>query len=326
MNLITRLTDNYNKSMTGNIGKLFTVIDLEFEKIKNTLETIELYRKIDNAVGVTLDNIGKNVGQQRGALDDIVYKIILKTKIKSNISGGQIETLNEILNVILGDKFLGAHEVWNDIIYSKEPAAIEMQYINYFNDIRSQYINNVNTMTYLDGTYSLDGTIPLDGGLTFVYSDYEYKINDAMIQNRQIINFIKAGGVKAYWCEPKLITTGIITTVGNTRITALGTFPTINYIGFGTKGHDPYTGDTLILSVSETVVPGEILKKSITSFNLIAAKTAETSAELDFSDGNGNSISSFGLYENTNLIALYYASPSPKTINDKISIVWDQNF
>lgn len=326
MKLIKRLTDNYKKLPSSNIGKLFTVIDLEIENLKDTLKTVELYRKIDNAIGVTLDNMGKNVGQERGALDDVSYRLLLKVKVRANISGGQTETLNEISTVLLGDNFIQTREVWNDASYGNEPAAVELRYINFFNQIKDQYQNIEEDMTYLDGTYALDGSIALDGGLTFFYSDYEQKIIDAMIQARQMINYVKAGGVAAHWCEPIAITTGILTTVGITRITALGTFPTITDIGFGTNGHDHATGDILTPDISATVAPGEVLKKSVESFQLLDIDTAETLGTLDFSEGNGSSISAYGLYEGSNLIALFYATPSPKTTDTRLSIAWYQDF
>ncbi|MBK5244282.1 MAG: hypothetical protein JJE18_04525 [Eubacteriaceae bacterium] len=326
MKLIKRLTDNYKKLPSSNIGKLFTVIDLEIENLKDTLKTVELYRKIDNAIGVTLDNMGKNVGQERGALDDVSYRLLLKVKVRANISGGQTETLNEISTVLLGDNFIQAREVWNDVSYGNEPAAVELRYINFFNQIKDQYQNIEEDMTYLDGTYALDGAIALDGGLTFFYSDYEQKIIDAMIQARQMINYVKAGGVAAHWCEPIAITTGILTDVGLDRIVALGTFPTITHIGFGTNGHDHATGDILTPNISATVVPGEVINKTIESFQLLDIDTAETFGTLDFSEGNGNSISTYGLYEGSNLIALFYATPSPKTTDTRLSIAWYQDF
>lgn len=202
MKLVKRLTSNYKRDPTSNIGRLMAVIELEIQEIRDTLKTIELYRLIDNATGVTLDNIGKNVLQERGAMDDVRYRMFLKVKIRANRSGGQIDTLNEIMDALLDDHFLGVREIWSDPSYGNEPAALEVRYINYFEKIKSQYQNLEDDPWYLDGKYKLDGSRKLDGGFTFSYEDYEGKIIEAMTQVKQMANFIKTGGVKVWWCEP----------------------------------------------------------------------------------------------------------------------------
>lgn len=209
MKLIKRLTDNYKKNPESNIGKLLSIVDYEIDNMKLAFNTIELYRSIDNATGITLDNIGKNVLQERGVMDDVLYRLLLKTKVRANLSGGQIETLNDVLNVLLGVNFLSIREVWNDPTYGNEPAALEIRYINFFDKIRAQYSNAEDDPWYLNGNYDLSGVRLLDGGLTFIYSDYEPKILEAMAQTKKMVNFVKAGGVKAYWVEPLLVENAI---------------------------------------------------------------------------------------------------------------------
>ncbi|MEA4805075.1 hypothetical protein [Acetobacterium wieringae] len=209
MNLAKRLTSNYKRDPTSNIGRLMMVIELELQEIRDTIKMIELYRLIDNATGVTLDNIGKNVLQERGAMDDVRYRMFLKVKIRANRSSGQIDTINEIMDVLLDDHFLGVREVWNDPSYGNEPAALEVRYLNYFDKIKGQYQNLEDDPWYLDGKYKLDGSRKLDGGFTFSYEDYEDKILEAMTQVKQMANFIKTGGVKVWWCEPVSIASRI---------------------------------------------------------------------------------------------------------------------
>lgn len=59
--LLKKLTDNYVKSPASNIGKLFRIFYDEVQEIKQTFEKIERYRDIDEALGSTLDRIGKNL-------------------------------------------------------------------------------------------------------------------------------------------------------------------------------------------------------------------------------------------------------------------------
>lgn len=326
MKLVKRLTSNYRRDPTSNIGKLLSVIDLEIASIKAVFEKIELYRRIDNATGVTLDNIGKNVLQERGAMDDVTYRLYLKTKIRANLSGGQIETLNDVLSVLLGDNFLFIREVWNDPTYGNEPAAIEIQYVNFFQDIRNQYKDLVDDRIYFNARLKFDGSRKFDGGYKFIYSEHEQEIINAMAETKKMMKLIKAGGVAVHWCEPISVITGVITTVGLAKIASSGTFPTIAHIGFGSGGHNHGNGDATIPDVSATIVPDEVLKKTVTSFSN-GTSVAIATGILDQSEANGERISAYGLYDVTgDLIALYHSTPSFKTSDTRIEVDWTQPF
>ena len=60
------------------------------------------------------------------------------------MSGGQIETINDIMATVLGDNYLGLREVWGDSTYSNEPAAFEIRFVNFFSDIAAQYADAEN--------------------------------------------------------------------------------------------------------------------------------------------------------------------------------------
>ncbi|MEA4805073.1 phage tail protein [Acetobacterium wieringae] len=103
--------------------------------------------------------------------------------------------------------------------------------------------------------------------------------------------------------------------------------PAITQIGFGTGGHDTGTGLPLTPTGTETVVPGEVLKKNITSFSFPVATTAEIVGVLDYSEANGVSISAFGLYDSAgDLVALKYTTPKPKASDTRLEITWDEQF
>lgn len=99
--LIARFSDYFNKEPGGNIGKFLTIASIQFQDVKQTLDTIRLYRSIDDAKGLTLDLIGENLNQKRGALSDEMYRVLLKTKIKRNLSDGSVEHLLSIITDIL---------------------------------------------------------------------------------------------------------------------------------------------------------------------------------------------------------------------------------
>ncbi|ABR46665.1 conserved hypothetical protein [Alkaliphilus metalliredigens QYMF] len=124
LNLLQRLTDNYRKDSSINIGKLLNVVVGELEEVKDSLETTEKYRDIDQAIGATLDKIGVNVQQFRGVAPDEVYRILLKSKIARNLSKGDINTIIRVLAITLNteQKNIYIQELYRTL--DNEPAAI----------------------------------------------------------------------------------------------------------------------------------------------------------------------------------------------------------
>lgn len=127
-------------------------------------------------------------------------------------------------------------------------------------------------------------------------------------------------------------TTNVVTTnLGREKLAKAhvgeAALPAITKIGFGTGGHDTGTGLPLTPTGAETVVPGQVLKKNITSFSFPISTTAEIIGVLDFAEGNGVSISAFGLYDaDDDLIALKYTTPKPKAADTRLEITWDEQF
>lgn len=103
--------------------------------------------------------------------------------------------------------------------------------------------------------------------------------------------------------------------------------PAITQIGFGSGGHDIGTGLPTEPTGLETVVGGEVLRKDIESFSFPITTTAEIIGILDFSEGNGVSISAIGLYDSAgDLIALKHSAPSPKAADTRLEVTWDEQF
>ena len=123
--VFNRLPDNYSREGQVNNEKLHKVIYGELEEIKKVFEDIKFSHDIDNATGKTLDLIGKNVLEYRGVgFDDELYRQYIKTKIIANLSQGDIETINEVARVLIGDSFQGIKETWNLERYNNEPAGL----------------------------------------------------------------------------------------------------------------------------------------------------------------------------------------------------------
>ncbi|NMB32674.1 MAG: DUF2612 domain-containing protein [Clostridium sp.] len=125
--MLSRLTDNYNKSPKGNVGKLLNIMTAELEELKKTLGQVEAWKDIDKAEGVTLDHVGRTVIQPRGVATDEVYRILLKSKIARNLSTGDINTIINVLAVALDTDYseITIEEMYNDPL-EPEPAAIKI--------------------------------------------------------------------------------------------------------------------------------------------------------------------------------------------------------
>ena len=141
--LLDRLTDNYNKSPDGNIGKWYQIITRELEEVERAFKDIKEYQDMDKAVDRTLDHIGKNVLEYRNTADDNLYRLLIKTKIIANLSKGDIETINEVASVLLGDGFIGISETWNDSSYNNEPAGLVLKMKNKANTLPFSAIDRV---------------------------------------------------------------------------------------------------------------------------------------------------------------------------------------
>ncbi len=125
--MLGKLTDVFTKKPSSNIGKLLSVAASQIDEIRDTLTTIDDWKDIDQAKGKGLDRIGEDIVREyRGDLTDEEYRMRIKTKIQANLSKGDIETINEITRVFLGDALIGTRELWSieDDIFDKEPAAV----------------------------------------------------------------------------------------------------------------------------------------------------------------------------------------------------------
>ena len=114
-NFIDRLTDNYKKNADSNVNKLMQIAAQHLQENEDDLNKILNWRDVDQAQGTTLDLIGQNVRQNRGYAADDVYRVLIKSKIKRNLSNGSINTLIDFLSFILqvDKKTIKVTELWN---------------------------------------------------------------------------------------------------------------------------------------------------------------------------------------------------------------------
>lgn len=125
--MLRRLTDVFRKDPDSNIGKLMAILADQLQKLEQTACRIEEWRDIEKAQGTTLDRIGENVAQNRGAATDEIYRILIKSKIARNLSKGDINTIISVLSTALNTdpREITIEERYTDPV-DPEPAAISL--------------------------------------------------------------------------------------------------------------------------------------------------------------------------------------------------------
>ena len=99
-NLMIRLPSYMKKEEEGTNYSLLSLGSLELDELKKVAEKLANTIVIDEAEKYNLDRIGENIQQRRGYLKDRIYKILLKARIKINISSCTVNEIIEILATI----------------------------------------------------------------------------------------------------------------------------------------------------------------------------------------------------------------------------------
>lgn len=76
-----------------NIGKLFSIFAWGLHSVHEQTELIRLWDDIDYAKGSVLDRYGANFGVRRNGSSDAFYRLLIKVKLLSQLSGGDIDTV-----------------------------------------------------------------------------------------------------------------------------------------------------------------------------------------------------------------------------------------
>jgi hypothetical protein len=76
-----------------NIGKLFSIFTWGLGSVHEQAELIKLWDDIDYAKGQVLDRYGANFGVKRNGASDAFYRLMIKVKLLSQLSGGDINTV-----------------------------------------------------------------------------------------------------------------------------------------------------------------------------------------------------------------------------------------
>lgn len=93
-----------------NIKSVYEAISNIYEDIFQFFQEILIFMDIDRSQGLGLDKIGSILGEERNGRYDKLYRVALKTKVISNRSSGDIETLNDYGRALFGQFFIGIIE------------------------------------------------------------------------------------------------------------------------------------------------------------------------------------------------------------------------
>lgn len=110
----------YARDEDSNNYKLLKIIAENSVENLAIQQTILKYWDIDQAEGYGLDRLGKDEGITRGSWDDEEYRKMIKVQCILNLSEGDIETMNQIMDAYMGSDFIGFEEGWREF----EPATL----------------------------------------------------------------------------------------------------------------------------------------------------------------------------------------------------------
>lgn len=174
----SKLPDAFNKSENSNIGKLLQIISEQLDNVKQTLESVEEWRDIDNASGTPLDLLGYNVGQNRGLATDEIYRVMIRAKNARMISDG---TANKIIKALAASLNCSVSDINVKFGYELEgdPAVVSitkapltaLNAIGMSTDQFIQIVSNVVAGGIGVGNISLEGTFSFASGNTVETSD-----------------------------------------------------------------------------------------------------------------------------------------------------------
>lgn len=108
-----------------NLSKLLRILERQMQDLEFVFEQLSNNLDIDQSENDNLDIFLSNLSLTRSASDDEEVRSLVKTEINANFSKGQVSTLREIAEVVLGNDGLnGIEESWNNAQFTNEIAGI----------------------------------------------------------------------------------------------------------------------------------------------------------------------------------------------------------
>lgn len=99
--MLSLLTTGHSADPDGYIGKLYGLIGRRFDRARENLRLIGLWRDIDQARGDALTGIGINYGVARKNDDDDFFRILIKVKMMAQLRGCNTNSIIQALSTLL---------------------------------------------------------------------------------------------------------------------------------------------------------------------------------------------------------------------------------
>lgn len=90
------------RPMETNIGKLFSIFAWGLDIVQKNAEMVKQWDDLEQARGAVLDRYGANWGVRRFSENDALYRLAIRVKILSQLSGGDTDTVIRAAADLLG--------------------------------------------------------------------------------------------------------------------------------------------------------------------------------------------------------------------------------
>lgn len=97
---IRQLPDSFAKAQNSNNDKLLNINYKALSELKNDIKDVYNMLDLNKAAGKVLDLYGEMLGQTRGRLNDIQYRVLLRGIIAKNLCKGDYASVIEAVSLI----------------------------------------------------------------------------------------------------------------------------------------------------------------------------------------------------------------------------------
>lgn len=139
--LLDRMPQQFSQKEDSNNYKLLKIIAENSVENLSIQQTILKYWDVDRSEGYGLDRLGKDEGISRGSWDDAEYRKMIKIQCILNLSEGDIETMNQIMDAYMGHDFIGFEEGWREF----EPATLLLNVRSSAKSIPDELVKRIKT-------------------------------------------------------------------------------------------------------------------------------------------------------------------------------------
>lgn len=94
--------EQQGRPLETNIGKLFSLFAWGLNTVQESAELVKLWDDIEYAKGSVLDRYGANWGVKRFNENDALYRLAIRVKVMSQLSGGDTDTIINAAADLLG--------------------------------------------------------------------------------------------------------------------------------------------------------------------------------------------------------------------------------